>query len=275
MFQRIIVPIDGSKRAWEAARVAAVIASGCDADLEIVTVIVDSTGSTAEIDEIEREMEMYGPWPVAPTARAIALGPSTEDSVGAALARHSEDVEGSMIVMSSSGHGRSAAVLGSVADDVIRSMFGPIIVVGPNVEVPTAFSGPIIVPVDGSAFSELSLPLAAAWGIAWGSTPWIVEVLTEATPSGVDVVESAYPHRLARALQQQSHHDVEFEILHGSSPARAIADFASNRDASMVMMSTHGRTGFERLTAGSVAASVVREANCPVVLQRPPKFALT
>ena len=270
MFQRIIVPVDGSRRSWEAALVGALVAEDCDADLEVVTVVAAVEDLSPAVDELRRRIDEHAPWRVVPASEAVV---ADGHSVGATLARHAEEIGGTMIVMSSSGHGRSAAVLGSVADDVLRAMFGPIVVVGPNAKVPDSWTGDIVVPVDGSEFSELALPLAAAWGIAWGATPWVVEVLEDSVPAGVDVAESSYAHRLARALARQSHHDVEYEVLHGRSPAHAIADFAALNDARLIMMSTHGRTGFDRLTAGSVAAAVVHEASCPVVLQRPPRFA--
>lgn len=272
MFQRVIVPVDGSRRSWEAARLGALIADGCDGALEVLTVVDVVDELPAAVDALERGLDRHGPWLVAPSLEAVVAG---GDSVGATIARRAEEVDGSMVVMSSSGHGRSAAVLGSVADDVLRAMYGPIVVVGPNAKVPAAFTGDIVVPVDGSEFSELSLPLAAAWGIAWGATPWVVEVLTEPVPAGVDVAESSYAHRLAQTLEETSHHDVEFEVLHGRSPGDAIADFAALRDARLIVMSTHGRSGLERLTTGSVAANVVHAAACPVVLHRPPRFAVT
>ena len=165
--------------------------------------------------------------------------------------------------MSSTGRDRTAAVLGSVADDVLRAMLGPIIVVGPHVDQFESFAGDIVVPVDGSDFSETSLPLAASWGIAFGGTPWIVEVLTEPVPAGVDVFESSYPNRLAHDLQAQSHHDVEFDVLHGPSAAKAITDYALHNKASLIVMSTHGRTGLSRLSLGSTAAAVVQGRRLP------------
>ena len=42
MFQRIIVPIDGSQEAWNAAKIGATIAAGCDADLELMAVVFES-----------------------------------------------------------------------------------------------------------------------------------------------------------------------------------------------------------------------------------------
>ncbi len=63
-------------------------------------------------------------------------------------------------------------------------------------------------------------------------------------------------------------------MLHGPSAGAAISDFAEMRDARMIMMSTHGRTGLERFVAGSTASSVVHTAKVPVALYRPPVFAL-
>ncbi len=273
MFQRIIVPVDGSKRSWCAARVGAVIADACDAEFELVNVVFDARQYDHARSELRSGMFAEEPLAVEPTMTALVGAPSSDDTVGSVIARHVEAVSGAMVVMSSNGRGRSAAVLGSVADDVLQAMFGPIIVVGPEVTDFESFSGDIIVPVDGSEFSETSLPLAAAWGIAFGATPWIIEVLTENLPMPTDALESSYPNRLARDLAAQSHHDVEFEVLHGSSPSKAIVDYATRNKARLIVMSTHGRTGIRRLTLGSTASSVVHGATCPVVLHRPPRFA--
>lgn len=274
MFQHIIVPVDGSERSWLAAQVGAVIAEGCVADVELVHVMADESHGDRMRSELARERDAHAPFAVEPAIVTLVPRPTSDGSAGGTIADYAESVEGSMVVMSSTGRGRSAAVLGSVADDVLRAMFGPIIVVGPQVTEVGSFTGDIVVPVDGSDFSETILPMAAAWGIALGATPWIVEVLNEPIAASADVFESSYPHRLANEVRAQSHHDVEFEVLHGPSAGAAIADFAEMRGARMIMMSTHGRTGLERLVAGSTASSVVHTAKVPVALYRPPVFAL-
>ena len=274
MFEHIIVPIDDSDRSWDAAAIGARIAAECAATLEVVSVVGEHGAVGGVRHDLELGVEDRAPWAVTPSVRVEALQPAVDGSVAAAIARHTDERDGSMLVMSSTGRNRSAAVLGSVADEVLRAMFGPIIVVGPSVAKDWTCTGDIVVPVDGSKFSELTLPLAAAWGIAWGARPWIVEVLTEPIPEGVDVLESAYPNRLATDLARDSRHEVEFEVLHGSSPAAAISSFADGLAARFVMLSTHGRSGVERLTLGSVAAGIVHDASCPVVLHRPPRFSL-
>lgn len=56
----------------------------------------------------------------------------------------------------------------------------------------------------------------------------------------------------------------EHHLVHGA-PALAITQFADSVDADLIVIGTHGRTGFSRMIMGSVAEAVVRHANCPVV----------
>lgn len=266
MFNRMVVPVDGSARSWEAVRLASVIGDACDAPVEVVQVINRGDSVEAARAALARAAEQRG-------AERLTATVLPDDDVAGAIARHLEAVPGSMVVMSSTGRGRSAAVLGSVTAELLEVMFGPIIVLGPAATTPASFTGDIVVPVDGSEFSERALSVAASWGIGLGGTPWVVEVLEGASATPSDALESSYVGRLAKELEAMSHHDVEFEVLHGGHAGREISDFADARDARMIVMSTHGRTGFERLALGSTAADVVRTAPCPVVLSRPPRFA--
>ncbi|HTQ06011.1 MAG TPA: universal stress protein [Polyangiaceae bacterium] len=54
-----------------------------------------------------------------------------------------------------------------------------------------------------------------------------------------------------------------------SPAAHAIAQLASDIEADLVVVGTHGRRGFERMVLGSVAEGVVRLAPCPVLVVRP------
>ena len=119
-------------------------------------------------------------------------------SVGATIADHVADVDGGLIVMSTFGRGRSEAILGSVALDVLRAMDGPVVAVGPKANTVRAdHRGELIVPVDGSAFSETVLPLAAALGTDLEARPWVVEVLDPDQARIDDAVESSHAARLA------------------------------------------------------------------------------
>ena len=48
-------------------------------------------------------------------------------------------------------------------------------------------------------------------------------------------------------------------------PAKAIVSYADEKDADMVVMGTHGRTGLDHYLIGSVTEKVVRLADVPVL----------
>jgi len=56
----------------------------------------------------------------------------------------------------------------------------------------------------------------------------------------------------------------EVEIAVGR-PADTIVRLARQRNADLIVMATHGRTGLEHVVLGSVAEKVVRLAPCPVL----------
>jgi nucleotide-binding universal stress UspA family protein len=57
--------------------------------------------------------------------------------------------------------------------------------------------------------------------------------------------------------------------LEANGPAYAIADYAQKNGMELIVMSTHGYTGFKRLMLGSVASGVLNLSSVPVLLIRP------
>lgn len=55
-------------------------------------------------------------------------------------------------------------------------------------------------------------------------------------------------------------------LIRGGDPAQAIAKQAKKSRASMIIMGSHGRTGFQRFILGSVAERTLRYAQCPVLI---------
>jgi universal stress protein A len=60
---------------------------------------------------------------------------------------------------------------------------------------------------------------------------------------------------------------VHTQVGHGSA-AEEIVLIAKTEGVDLIVISTHGSTGFERLVFGSVAEKVVRLAECPVLTVR-------
>ncbi|MFB6178126.1 MAG: universal stress protein [Halorientalis sp.] len=51
-------------------------------------------------------------------------------------------------------------------------------------------------------------------------------------------------------------------------PHESILEYAADNDVDLIVMSTHGRTGFDRFLVGSVTENVIRRATIPVHVVR-------
>jgi nucleotide-binding universal stress UspA family protein len=72
--------------------------------------------------------------------------------------------------------------------------------------------------------------------------------------------------RLARLAQDAG---VRAEpLVQIGDPANCVMDLLPARQARLIVMGTHGRTGWDRLQLGSIAESVIRKAPCPVMTVR-------
>lgn len=261
--RQLVVPIDGSPCSWKAFDVAMALAERSGTDVWLIVVAEAPSEVARARDHLDSELVKRQPLHVD-TKISIDVRLS-EDSVAAEIDDLAWNSPGSLIVMSTHGRGRSSVIVGSVARDVLARTFGPVMLVGPNVEVDD-FSGPVVVTVDGSAESEAALPLAAAWSDRLGTTAWIVTVTDPATRLPDDVLEAGYPARLAGGLRSDTGYELEFEVLHDRDPVRGIVDDAVRRSASLIVASSHGGGAVSRLLMGSATAGFVRRAPCPVLV---------
>jgi len=60
--------------------------------------------------------------------------------------------------------------------------------------------------------------------------------------------------------------EVRTNVFATASPAESICDHAMRIGAGLIVMATHGRTGFRRLLLGSVTEGVVRHTRVPVLV---------
>ena len=67
--------------------------------------------------------------------------------------------------------------------------------------------------------------------------------------------------------------EIETEVVSGM-PAEMIVDEAKRLHAAMIVVGSHGRTGFTRFFLGSVSGAVVSHAPCNVMIVRVPRKPL-
>lgn len=263
-YSRLIAATDGSPLGGIALVGAAQLATRTGAELYVFHAAGDLDGEAAVTRQVK---ELLAGVSYQLEIRNLIAG--TPMSPSRLVDEFADEVGDSLVVVGT--HGRSgitAALLGSTTAELVSRAGQATMVYGPRAESPAQIAG-VLACVDGSEFSELSVEEAARWALALGIPIRIVQVVPPGLPDYVTAFEETYVQNLSRALEGPGRGPVEWEVLHSSSPARAILDTFGTDPANMLVMATHGRVGFKRVTMGSVASEVVRGARGPSALIRP------
>src|SRR5918997_278725 len=213
----------------------------------------------------------------------VAEGEPDEEIVAATARRGVE-----MIAMAS--HGRGAvgrAIFGSVADRVARTTPVPILILRTPEEDAdhSVIVSRIVVPLDGSEIAERALPIASELARqlpapvhvvravdATSTLPLAAGVFGAAPAVNAEVTDQIWQEADAEARStvtaavsrlQAEGVDASGAILNGS-PFFAINEATQPGD--LLLLTSHGRGGVRRWLLGSVAETLVREANAPVML---------
>ncbi len=129
----------------------------------------------------------------------------------------------------------------------------------------------ILVPLDGSDLAEAILPVVARLARDHEAEVVLLEVLagqrTREAEHEVERQAGGYLEKAGASLRGQGLRRVQWRVWYGEAD-QAIANATAREQADLVAMSTHGRSGLDRLRFGSVAESVVRRAPAPVLLVR-------
>lgn len=142
----------------------------------------------------------------------------------------------------------------------------------------------ILLATDGSPESEHAAKLAVGLARTHGSRltalyvadPYPYMGIGEVNPMGLQAYAAA-----AQQLAAQAHAQVEAlctkdgapvtlqaRLLEDVAAARGIVETAKGDGIDLVVMGSHGRSGFARLMLGSVATKVVAESPVPVLITR-------
>jgi len=144
----------------------------------------------------------------------------------------------------------------------------------------------ILVPLDGSSRAEQALPIAARIARASGGSVLLLHVITAPLQFGPymfgpymqqstllrEAVNAAIAESVAYLSKAAHSHDLEgaeTKVVMFSGPvAWTILDTAKEQHVDLILMVSHGHTGFKRWALGSVAQKVARTSPMPVLVLR-------
>lgn len=284
MIGTVVTPLDGSELAENALVYASGIAQRTGAPI-LLTRVVSNDAGEAETAECRDYLRRVGEGLTGQVRSAVLKGRPAEVIVASA-----RDLADSIIVMSTHGHGGLRRwFTGSVADEVVRTSGRPVLLVRAGVELPDRLAlHSILVPLDGSKFSEVVIDYATELARAFDSQVHLVRVVD--TPSAYamlsrqmetavtgdvldEIIQSmtsearTYLREVEERLTEQGI-KVKSVVLDGY-PGEQLLDYERSGYFQLVLMATAGRSGVGRIVFGSVAERMLKMGRSPVMMIRP------
>ena len=139
----------------------------------------------------------------------------------------------------------------------------------------------ILVPFDGSGYSEKAFEKALEIAEKFESELVVMTVIQSKTSDSVgisitrmqeiqDEEENIATTMLKKLEEKAKNKNVPFsiKIIHNPSSSDGIVSFADSSNIDLIVMGSHGRTGFKKMVLGSVASGVVAHSKCPLLITK-------
>jgi nucleotide-binding universal stress UspA family protein len=286
MYERILVPLDGSELAEGALPYAEGIATRLGSEVILLTV-------SAPGDCLERPLGAYLEKKAGELlSSGVAASPLVvEGDAASEILNLAEQNHVGLIIIST--HGRSGIsrwALGNIANKVLRASHIPTLLIkssGSETVSAGKALGSILVPLDGSQFAEAIIPYVEGLAQVMDSEVTLLRVIEPVRLPHLagygqwvdwekyekDLLAEAekeanrYLDSQERALRDKGVKVSAISLL--GKPAETILQYADDNSCSLIALSTHGFSGMTKWAYGSVASRIIEGSSEPVLLVRP------
>jgi len=266
-FRKILVPTDGSPGSEAAFPAIMPIVRAFAPDVAVLHVFEDPEASFMPPERI-------GTACAALRSAGVHLHLELREGIPAEeILRVAREKNVDLIAMSTQGRsGVVRLIAGSVAEDVLRQTEIPVLITRPETVIRDWKT--IVVALDGSPRSEEVLPEASRLARTLGATVNVIQVALPVITGGMGEATywvppedpTPYLRRIVATLEAQGV-KATATALEGRAASEILGHLKAT-GASLLCMTTHGRSGLSRLIVGSVAEEVLRKSPCPVLLRR-------
>lgn len=310
MFKSILVPLDGSTFGEHALPLALTLAKSAKAKLTLLhvhaplkAVYLEGAAFLDESieDDIKKQQQTYLQMVkdrLQDIAECEIETRLAEGEIASTIASQASAHGNDLVIMTTHGRGTMGRFwLGSVADELIRQVPMPLLLVRPHEDKVDLSKGAeikhILISLDGSDLAEHIIEPAISMGEMLGADYTLVRIIKPVMPLDAPVEAATATQAVQAILQkvdaiQQQLQDEAKQYLEKiaeklrkrglsvttrvdveDQPGLAIVKESQRPDVDMVALETHGRSGLSRLFLGSTADKVVRGVDVPVLLHRP------
>lgn len=282
MYERILVPTDGSEGATRAVDVGGALAEYHDATLSLLYVADSNQTSMTNLQGSMRDVLESEGEEVLDAAKSRVQSPTLDVSTEIVQGGPSRTIltyigerDIDLTVMGTRGQRDfDSVVLGSVTDRVITNASRPVMTVEVEDDPFDYPPADVLVATDGSDTASGAVENAAALAAATGATLHIISV-AETDVLGFDVGaavgsddhESALAGIVEEAAETARSAGVDSLVtaMDSGIVADVVGDYVRSNDIDLVFAGTSGRSGIDRRLLGSTASKLVRTLPVPVV----------
>ncbi len=143
----------------------------------------------------------------------------------------------------------------------------------------------ILFPTDFSEGSAEALKYAVEFANRYGAKLYVLHVIYDVAKASGFYVPHVSMDAIYKEIQEGAKKELDNfgvnelsglknveRIVQTGVPYQEIMNCAVKNKIDIIIIGTHGRTGIDRILFGSTAAQVVRNAPCPVLTVRIPKY---
>ena len=295
MFERILLPMDGSELAEQAVPYVRDLASQLNAEVHMVHVcpIVHQNLTHMHkiyLDQVEANLrkDMKAVWGLK-TEPSIKSQILTGEPAPAILDYIKQNSINLVAVTTCGASGLRVWAMGSVADKVVRGAGIPTLLIRVKTSPPEGkgFIRRILLPVDSSDASKIAVPYGTELANKLGASLTLFSMAQTVYAQNLDgmgvgvgvnwdAVDAATKKYVDDSLQEVENDlktkgvNVTHITVLGIDAATEILELEKKIPADIVVMATRGRSGISRWAFGSTAERVLRDGELPLLLIREP-----
>lgn len=289
MYDEILFPTDGSDGAKTVFNHVLDIADEHDARVRVLNVADTNRHSVLRkrgdvVDVLRKEGKRIVD-DAAERARERGVSVITEVVQGepyTTIVDYAESFGVDLIVMPTHGRqGLKRFLLGSTTDKVVRRADTPVLTIKPDGDFHVDYPyRSVLVPTDGSECATAALSTGVDVVKADDAALHLLSVI-DVTSLSVDLrsdIQIGFLEENAKQILEDASgfaensgvEPVSETVEYGASVHKAILSYIDDHDINLVVVGTHGRTGFDRYVLGSVTEYLVRTSPIPVLTVRKP-----
>lgn len=288
MYERLLVPLDGSIAAGIVVPYVVEIAARSNSEIIMVSVSESKAADVERLyssylehvcEEVRLQLRGYGVEQPKMHDHILRGHPATE------ILRYADETDSGLVVIASRGAASAGPwLLGDIAAKVLRASNRPVLLVRAPAPAEAVqqkrLIKRILAPLDGSRIGEAALPATEALAHPLGAeivlyqslepvfqvAPYNVAFPQQTALEKVRAEARAYLNGISKLLQERG---VAVSTVMDSGPAaERIIDYSKANNIDIIAMSTHGRSGIGRWVFGSVTDKVLHAGDTAVLVVR-------